>query len=122
MSKMSGRGKFTAILSILTIGAALTFGVPRAVAGDDVTEDQILKALAPAKKPLTRGLSAGPKGDPAVTAEQGQFVQKIRGRPTRSLSVTEREEIATIVQNNPKIPLEINFHYNSAHITHNSMP
>ncbi len=122
MSKMSGRGKFTAILSILTIGAALSFGVARAVAGDDVTEDQILKALAPAKKPLTRGLSAGPKVDPAVAAEQGQFVQKIRGRPTRSLSVTEREEIATIVQDKPKIDLEINFDYNSADISTKSLP
>src|SRR5260370_33501535 len=98
MSKMSGRGKFTAILSLLTIGAALTFGVATAIAGDDVTEDQILKALAPAKKPLTRGLSAGPKVDPAGAAEQGQFVQKIRCRPRPSPSVTPRDEIATLGQ------------------------
>src|SRR5260370_38059660 len=84
MSKMSGRGKFTAILSILTIGAALSFGVARAVAGDDVTEGQILKALAPAKKPLTRGLSAGPKVDPAGTAEAGEIFPENRGRPTPS--------------------------------------
>ena len=50
MSNMVGRGKFIAIVSVLTIGAALTFGVATAIAGDDVTEDQILKALAPAKK------------------------------------------------------------------------
>jgi outer membrane protein OmpA-like peptidoglycan-associated protein len=121
MSKMSGRGNFTAILSIVTIGAALCFGVVRAVAADDVTEDQIVRALAPAKKPLTRGLSAAPQVDPAVSAEEGRFVQKIRGRPTRSLSANEREEIATIVEDKPKIDLEINFDYNSADISAKSM-
>jgi len=122
MSNMSGRRSLTAILSFLTIGAVLSFGVARAVAADDVTEDQIVRALAPVKKPLTRGLSAGPQVDPTVAAEEGRFVQKIRGRPTRSLSVTEREEIATIVKDKPKIDLEINFDYNSADISAKSLP
>jgi outer membrane protein OmpA-like peptidoglycan-associated protein len=121
MSKMSERGSFTAILSIMTIGAALSFGVATAIAGD-VTEDQIVKALAPVKKPLTRGLSVGPQADPAVSAEEGRFVQQIRGRSTRSLSSSEREEIATIVKDKPKIDLEINFDYNSADISAKSMP
>jgi outer membrane protein OmpA-like peptidoglycan-associated protein len=121
MSKISGRGSFTAILSIMTIGVALSFGVATAVAGD-VTEDQIVKALAPVKKPLTRGLSVGPQADPAVSAEEGRFVQQIRGRSTRSLSSSEREEIATIVKDKPKIDLEINFDYNSADISAKSMP
>src|SRR3981081_4359324 len=121
MSKMSGRS-FTAIVSVLTIGAALSFGVARAVAADDVTEDEIVRALAPAKKRLTRGLSAGPQADPVISAEEGRFVQKIRGRSTRSLSVGEREEIATIVKDKPKIDLEINFDYNSADISAKSMP
>ena len=52
MSKMSARKTLTAILSIATIGAALSFGAGTARAGDnDVTEDQILRALAPEKKP-----------------------------------------------------------------------
>ena len=59
MSRMSGSESIlTAILSIVTVGAAFSFGVGKAVAGDDdVTEDQIVEALVPAKKPLTRGLS-----------------------------------------------------------------
>jgi outer membrane protein OmpA-like peptidoglycan-associated protein len=122
MSKMSGRRSLTAILSLLTIGAALSFGLGKAVAADDVTEDQILRALAPAKKPLTRGLSAGPQADPAITAEEGRFVQTIRGRATRSLSSSEREEIATIAQDKPNIDLEITFDYNSADISAKSMP
>ena len=66
MSKMSGRRSVTAILSLLTIGGALSLGVARAVAANDVTEDQIVRALAPVKKPLTRGLSAGPQVDPPL--------------------------------------------------------
>ena len=122
MLKMSGNRNLTAILSLLTIGAALSFGVARAVAGDDVTEDQIVRALAPAKKPLTRGLSVGPQADPAATAAEGRFVQTIRGRATRSLSVTEREEIATIAKDKPNIDLEITFDYNSADISAKSLP
>jgi outer membrane protein OmpA-like peptidoglycan-associated protein len=118
---MSGRS-FAAIVSVLTIGAALSFGAARAVAAEDVTEDEIVRALAPAKKPLTRGLSAGPQADPVISAEEGRFVQKIRGRTTRSLSVSEREEIATMVKDKPKIDLEINFDYNSADISAKSMP
>jgi outer membrane protein OmpA-like peptidoglycan-associated protein len=121
-SKMSGRSILAAILSLLTIGAALSIGVAKAA--DDVTEDQILQALAPAKKPLTRGLSVGPQTqtDPVAAAAEGRFVQTLRNRPTRSLSLTEREEIATIVKDKPKIDLEINFDYNSADISAKSLP
>jgi outer membrane protein OmpA-like peptidoglycan-associated protein len=123
MSRMSGRRNLTAILSILTIGTALSFGVAKALAFDDtVTSDQIIRALAPAKKPLTRGLSMAPQPDPAATAAEGRFVQTIRNRATRSLSVTEREEIATIAQDKPKIDLEITFDYNSADISAKSLP
>jgi len=122
MSRVLGRRTVTAVLSLLTIGAALSFGVAKAVAAEDVTEDQIVRALAPAKKPLTRGLSAGPQVDPAAAAAEGRFVQTIRGRATRSLSVAEREEIATIAKDKPNIDLEITFDYNSADISAKSLP
>jgi outer membrane protein OmpA-like peptidoglycan-associated protein len=123
MSKISGSNTFTAILSIATIGAALSFGMASAVAADEVTEDQILRALAPpAKKPLTRGLSVGPQqAEPVISAEEGRFVQKIRGRASRSLSANEREEIATIAKDKPNIDLEITFDYNSADISSKSL-
>ena len=114
----------TAILSVATLGAVLSFGAGTALAEDkNVTEDQIVRALAPEKKPLTRGLSVGPQQavDPAAVAAEGQFVQKIRGRSTRSLSSSEREEIATLVKDKPKIDLEINFDYNSADISAKSL-
>jgi outer membrane protein OmpA-like peptidoglycan-associated protein len=121
MSKMPGKRNLAAILSILTIGATLSVGVGTATAGDDVTAGQILQALTPAKHPLTRGLSAGPKVDPEATAAEGRFVQTIRNRATRSLSSAEREEIATIAKDKPNIDLEINFDYNSADISKRSL-
>jgi outer membrane protein OmpA-like peptidoglycan-associated protein len=122
MFEISARTNFTAMLSVMAIGAALAFGTGLAYAGDDITEQQILKALTPEKKPLTRGLSVAPQADPAATAAEGKFVQTIRGRSTRSLSATEREEISTIVKDKPMIDLEINFDYNSAEISAKSLP
>ena len=122
MSRMSGTKCFTAALSMLAIGAALSFGMGKAVAAEDVTEDQILRALVPAKKPpLTRGLSAAPQADPAATAAEGRLLRTIRGRATRSLSASEREEISEIAKDKPNIDLEITFDYNSADISTKSL-
>ena len=121
MSKRSGRKNLTAMLSIVTIGVALSIGMAKAVAGDDVSEGQIVRALTPAKPPLTRSLSAEPQADPAAAAED-HFVQTLRNRATRSLSLDEREEIATIARDKPNIDLEINFDYNSADISAKSLP
>ena len=129
MSQRSAAKTFTAMLSVATIGAALTLGIGTVRAEEkakdtNVTEEQILRALAPEKKPLTRGLSVGPQQqvDPATAAAESKLVQKVRGRSTRSLSVSEREEIAAVVKDKPKIDLEINFDYNSADISAKSMP
>jgi outer membrane protein OmpA-like peptidoglycan-associated protein len=110
------------MLSVLAIGVALSFGVTNALAGDDVSEDQIVRALTPAKPPLTRSLSAEPQADPAAAAAEDHFVQTLRNRATRSLSLGEREEIATIARDKPNIDLEINFDYNSADISAKSLP
>ena len=109
-------------LKAITICAALSMTAGLAFAGDNVSSDQIIHALQP--KPLTRGLSVGPQQtvDPAVAAAESKFVQKFRGRSTRSLSTAEREEIAAIVKDKPKIDLEINFDYNSADISTKSLP
>ncbi len=123
MSRMSGRKCLTAALSMLAIGAALSFGMGKAVAANDVTEDQIVRALAPAKEPpLTRGLSIAPQADPAAAAAEGRLLQNIRGRATRSLSASEREEISAIAKDKPNIDLEITFDYNSANISTKSLP
>jgi outer membrane protein OmpA-like peptidoglycan-associated protein len=126
MSKPFGRSRLAAILAAVTIGAALYVTGEPARAEDGVTEDQILQALAPVKKaPLTRGLSLGPQtpqADPTAAAAEAKFVQTIRGRTSRSLSATEREEIAEIATTKPNIDLEITFDYNSAEISRKSLP
>lgn len=122
--RLAAKG-LTAILSIVTISAALT--LPPAFAGDDgnsknVTEDEIVRALAPPKKPLTRGLSITPQADPAPNPVETRLIQSVRGRATRSLSSTEREEIASVAKDKPNIDLEITFDYNSADISAKSLP
>jgi outer membrane protein OmpA-like peptidoglycan-associated protein len=108
-------------LKAITLGAALSMTAGLALAGDNtVSTDQILNALQP--KPVTRGLSAGPQIDPSVKAKEIGFLQTIRNRKTRSLSMGEREEIAEIASNKPKIDLDIQFDYNSADIRASSLP
>jgi outer membrane protein OmpA-like peptidoglycan-associated protein len=107
-------------LSILTVGAALSMTAGLAFAGDSVVRaDQIVNALK--SKPLTRGLSIGPQAvDTVVTAKETKFVDSLRDRPTRSLSLGERQEIAELAAAKPQINLEIHFDFNSAHISRSS--
>ena len=107
-------------LTAITLGAALSMTAGLAIAGDKVSADQILNALQP--KPLTRTLSAGaPQVDPSVKAKEISFVNTLRNRTTRSLSLGEREEIAEIAATKPKIDLNIQFDYNSAEISKGSV-
>ena len=107
-------------LKAITLGAALSMTAGLALAGDNVSADQIVNALRP--KPLTRGLTIGPQADPATQARQASFVDSLRNRRTRSLSMGEREEIAEIATNKPKIDLDIQFDFNSAEIRPSSLP
>ena len=109
------------IKAIVTIGVALSMTAGLALAGDsNVSSDQIVHALQP--RAVTRGLSAGPLADPAAKAKEISFMQTLRNRKTRSLSLGEREQIAEIASTKPKIDLDIQFDYNSANITATSMP
>jgi outer membrane protein OmpA-like peptidoglycan-associated protein len=110
-------------LKAIALGAALSMTAGLALAADsNVSADQIVTALR--AKPLTRGLSTGPQSDAAATARIREigFVQTLRNRKTRSLSMGEREEIAEIASTKPKIDLDIQFDYNSAEISKTSMP
>ncbi|WP_316162493.1 OmpA family protein [Bradyrhizobium sp. SZCCHNRI20481] len=114
----------TALLAATVLSAAASLSAMPAFAADDVSEDQIVRALAGPKRPLTRGLSMSPPSEaaPAVAPEQDKFLQSIRGRSTRSLSSAEREEIAAVAKTKPNIDLEITFDYNSANISQKSLP
>jgi outer membrane protein OmpA-like peptidoglycan-associated protein len=120
MSKLP-KASLVALRLLAAIGMVLSMTTGTAFAADDVTEDQIVKALAP-RMPLTRGLSAAPQTDQAATAAEGKFVHSIRNRTTRSLSLSEREEIATLAKDKPNLDLEITFDYNSADISTRSLP
>ena len=60
--------------------------------------------------------------DSDAKAKEDTFLASVRNRRTRSLSLGEREEIASIASSKPTIDLEINFDYNSAEISKASMP
>ncbi|WP_338831028.1 OmpA family protein [Bradyrhizobium sp. 27S5] len=106
-------------LSLLAIAAALSMTAGVALAGSDtVPAAQILNALKP--KSATRGLSADTQVDPAASAKEASFLNTVRNRQTRSLSLGERQEIADIAATKPKIDLEIHFDYNSAEIAKGS--
>jgi len=113
--------RFSTIRAI-TVCAAFTMTAGLAIAGDGtVPADQIIHALQP--KPVTRGLSmAEPQIEQAAKAKEDTFLASVRNRKTRSLSLGEREEIASIASTKPNIDLEINFDYNSAEISKGSLP
>ncbi len=94
---------------------ALSFAGRPAMAGD-LSAQQILDGL---KVSRTRSLSAPER--PALTTEDLAFIKRVRGK-TRSLSMDEREQIASIAPKRPAVDLEINFDYNSAALTPKAAP
>jgi outer membrane protein OmpA-like peptidoglycan-associated protein len=46
----------------------------------------------------------------------------LRNRPTRSLTVAERDQISSIAKKRPNIDLEVNFDYNSDNIGSKAVP
>jgi outer membrane protein OmpA-like peptidoglycan-associated protein len=109
-------------LKAITLCAALSMPTGLALAADNtVSADQILGALQP--KRLTRGMSVtpAPQVDPSVKAKEVTFLDSVRNRKSRSLSLGEREQIADIAASKPKVDLEIQFDYNSADISKTSI-
>ena len=100
-----------AVVLVLPAGFALAQSNP--------SSQQIIDALKP-KAPLTRSLSVSP-ADQAKKAETEKFVDTLRNRPTRSLSLDEREKIATVAESRPKIDMEIKFDFNSATIAKSAL-
>jgi outer membrane protein OmpA-like peptidoglycan-associated protein len=107
-------------LTAIALGAVLSLSAGLALADDTLNADQIVNALR--SKPLTRGLSIDKPADPAAQAKEESFVNSLRNRQTRSLSLGEREEIAEISAAKRKIDFDIQFEYNSAKVTKASLP
>jgi outer membrane protein OmpA-like peptidoglycan-associated protein len=88
----------------------------RPAKAEDLSAQQILDGLKASK---TRSLSA--PGQPPQSADDLALVQRVRGQ-SRSLSLDDREHVAVIAQQRPKIDLDINFDYNSAALTPRTEP
>ncbi len=100
-------------LAFLALGA---IAVP-ALAGD-LTDQQIIDKLKTPK--LTRSLSGTVTEAPALSANDVAFINRIR--KTRSLSVADREQVASLAKTRPTVDLEINFDYNSASVSPKAEP
>lgn len=113
------RRKASFLCLLLAAPLGLPAGIELAVAAEQSSADQIIKALKPPR--LTRGLTTAAP-DPARAAESDRFVETLRNRTTRSLTSEERTKIASIAKERPSIDLEINFEFNSSVIRAASIP
>ena len=104
----------------LAAGLALSAGSAPALAAEQLSPEDIVKAIKPATH-VTRSLTTSP-ADVARKAEETRFVDGLRNRTSRSLTTAEREQISTIAQKKPSIDLEVNFEYNSATIGPKATP
>jgi outer membrane protein OmpA-like peptidoglycan-associated protein len=111
--------KITLTCMILAVGLALPSGLGVALAAEERSADDIIKALKPRR--ITRGLTTSP-ADAARNAQETKFVNSLRNRPTRSLTFAEREQITSIAKKRPSIDLEVNFDYNSDNIGSEAVP
>jgi outer membrane protein OmpA-like peptidoglycan-associated protein len=104
MSAIHGNLKLRLACAVLTAGLALPLSIGSALAAEQPTAEDIVKALKPK---TTRSLTL------ARNAEDKRFVETLRNRSTRSLTGVERDRIASAAEKRPSIDLEINFEYNS---------
>lgn len=104
--------------AVLCGGLALIAIPEVTLAQSQPTEADILKALSsPTRtRSLTRSLA-----QPQATGEQ-RFIDGLRTRNTRSLTVEERTKVAEIAKTKPNIDLEINFEFNSDKVGPTAVP
>jgi outer membrane protein OmpA-like peptidoglycan-associated protein len=102
----------------LTLAAVALGAVTGAAIARDLTDQQIIDKLKTPK--LTRSLSGTTSEAPSLSASDAAFINRIR--KTRSLSVADREQVASIAKTRPAVDLEINFEYNSASISPTAEP
>ncbi len=112
MSQYLGSLKSNLVSFVVVGGLALSLGIGFAAAGEQPSSDQITRSLTP----KTRGLTVSP-AQTAKAAEEGRFIDGLRNRQSRSLTLPEREKVATIAQDKPNIDLEIKFEFNSDQIS-----
>ena len=107
------------------IAAAFLAGVLMLSAGTGsalaqaLTEDQILEALKPR---VTRSLTSTPADRTRAEEEERVIDNAVHQTQTRPLSSAQRDQMAAISREKPKIDLEIYFDYKSAAISAKAVP
>jgi outer membrane protein OmpA-like peptidoglycan-associated protein len=104
----------------LCLAAVLAFLIAEPSFADDaLTSDSIVRALTPKHK--TRGI--GDAGSGALTPQQAEFVNRLKGR-SRQILVEERTELTKVVKDAdlPALDLEIYFDFDSSAITPRAVP
>ena len=103
------------------MGVVVATVIGSAFAAEAPSVNQIIDALKP--KHLTRSLDSlrGPPPEPATNAQDTQFLNSLKNRATRSITLKEREKIATIAQDKQGLDFEIAFEYNSARLAPSAM-
>ena len=109
-----------ACASILMAAVAVLLASAPVEAADPISAEQIINALAP--KPVTRSLTLSPPPAAATSRDEAKFLDSVRNRPTRSLTLDERQELATIAKDKLSIDIDIDFDYNSAQIGETATP
>jgi outer membrane protein OmpA-like peptidoglycan-associated protein len=104
---------------------ALVAGSANALAQNADLEQQILKSLLPVAKPTatrppTRSLTTAPVE--TARTDDGKFLESLKNRPSRSLTLGERDQIASIAKERPSVDVEINFDFRSANIGRTAAP
>jgi len=101
-------------LAIAALAGAFTVLVgARAFAGEESTEAQMLDALKPR---ISRSMTGSP-ADVARAAEEQRAIEILRQGQTRSLTSSQREQVAAVAKEKPKVDLEIYFDYRSSGIS-----
>jgi outer membrane protein OmpA-like peptidoglycan-associated protein len=102
------------------LAIAMALGSGAALAQQPPSETQILEALK--HKANTRGLTRSLSGGAGQVSEERRFIDNLRGKTTRAITVEERAKVAEIAKDQPNIDLEITFDYDSANISARALP
>lgn len=106
------------MVSLGMVSCLMLLAVDRAVAQEQPSAAQILEALKPkGNTHTTRSLTAEPQQEP-----DRKFIDSLRNRQTRLISIEERTKAAEIAKARPSIDLEITFDYNSDVIGPRAVP
>jgi outer membrane protein OmpA-like peptidoglycan-associated protein len=115
-------GKLAILVSwlLIVVSLAVSASINPTFAGEQPTTQQILDALKSRGNTRSIGVTRSIVS-PAATDEQ-RFIEGLRTRSTRSLTIEERDKLSVIAKDRPNIDLEINFDYNSATVGTKAVP